>query len=199
MSQFDLPDLPYAHDALAPHMSRETLEFHHDKHHQAYVDKANDLVKGTDLEGKSLEDVVKGAHGVDQALFNNAAQHYNHLHFWQWMRPDGGGDLPSALSDMIEDAFGGLDSFKEKFVEAGTGQFGSGWVWLAWKNEEAEIMSTPNGENPLVHNAVPLLGCDVWEHAYYIDYRNGRANYLKAFLDHLVNWDHVAECYRSAV
>lgn len=198
MSQFTLSDLPYAYDALEPHMSRETLEFHHDKHHQAYVDKTNDLIAGTDLEGKSLEDVVKGAHGVDHALFNNAAQHYNHHHYWQWMSPEGGGDLPKLLSSLVENSFGDLDVFKEKFIRAGTGQFGSGWVWLVWKDGEAKIMATPNGENPLVHDAAPLLGCDVWEHAYYIDYRNGRADYLRDFLNDLVNWDYVAECYRSA-
>ncbi|MEZ5933548.1 MAG: superoxide dismutase [Alphaproteobacteria bacterium] len=193
MSQFTLPDLPYAHDALEPHMSRETLEYHHDKHHKAYIDKANDLVKGTDLEGKSLEEVVKGAFDVDQGLFNNVAQHYNHTHFWQWMRPGGGGKPGSDVAQMLDEQFGGFDDFKKTFVDKGTGQFGSGWVWLAWKDGKAEIMGTPNGENPLVHGAVPLLGCDVWEHAYYIDYRNGRGDYLKAFLDHLVNWDYVAE------
>ena len=197
MRQFTLPDLPYAYDALEPHMSKETLEFHHDKHHKAYVEKANDLIEGTDLAGKSLEDVVKGSHGKNQALFNNAAQHYNHLHFWQWMKPDGGGEMPSVLSQAIEDAFGGFDDFRGKFVDAGTGQFGSGWVWLALKGRGLEIMGTPNGENPLVHGGVPVLGCDVWEHSYYIDYRNARADYIQAFLDHLVNWEYVAECYKA--
>jgi Fe-Mn family superoxide dismutase len=197
LSPFTLPDLPYAHDALEPHMSKETLEFHHDKHHKTYVDKANDLISGTDLEGKDLEDVVRDSHKTDQALFNNAAQHYNHTHFWQWMKPNGGGDVPKALEQAIEDVFGDLDGFKEKFIEAGTGQFGSGWVWLAMTHKGLDIMATPNGENPLVHGSVPLLGCDVWEHSYYIDYRNGRADYLKAFLNHLVNWDYVAECYKA--
>lgn len=178
-------------------MSKETLEYHHDKHHNAYVDKANNLISGTDLEGNSLEDVGRDSFKTDQALFDNAAQHYNHLNFWQWMKPGGGGDIPSDLKQAIDDGFDGLDDFKEKFVAAGTGQFGSGWVWLAMTDKGLDIMATPNGENPLVHGGVPLLGCDVWEHSYYIDYRNAHADYLKAFLDHLVNWDHVFECYEA--
>jgi Fe-Mn family superoxide dismutase len=179
-------------------MSKETLEYHHDKHHKTYVDKANDLIKGTDLEGKSLEEVVKGSYETNQGLFNNVAQHYNHSHFWRWMTPEGGGTPSSALASAFEDAFGGLDEFKQKFVEAGAGQFGSGWVWLALKGNQLDIMATPNGENPLVHGGVPLLGCDVWEHSYYIDYRNARPDYLKAFLDKLVDWDYVAECYKAS-
>lgn len=197
MAQFSLPDLPYAYDALAPHMSAETLEFHHDKHHKTYVDKANDLVSGTDLEGKSLEEVVKGAYQSNQALFNNAAQHFNHLHFWQWMTPNGGGNPPEAIGSAIDNSFGSFDQFKEKFVETGAGQFGSGWVWLAWRNDGLELMGTPNGENPLVHDGIPLLGCDVWEHSYYIDYRNSRPDYLKAFINNLVNWEHVKEQFAA--
>ncbi|NJO36443.1 MAG: superoxide dismutase [Rhizobiales bacterium] len=197
MAQFSLPELPYAYDALAPHMSAETLEYHHDKHHKTYVDKANDLVSGTDLEGKSLEEVVKGAHQNHQALFNNAAQHFNHLHFWQWMTPNGGGRPPEAIGSALDTSFGSFDRFKEKFVETGAGQFGSGWVWLAWRNDGLEVMGTPNGENPLVHGGIPLLGCDVWEHSYYIDYRNRRPDYLKAFIEHLVNWEHVKEQFAA--
>jgi Fe-Mn family superoxide dismutase len=199
LMSFSLPDLPYAYDALAPYMSRETLEFHHDKHHKAYVDKANELLEKSPLKGKSLEEVVKGSHGNDAPLFNNAAQHFNHLHFWKWMKPNGGGDkLPGELKNRLESDLGPLEKLKKNFVEAGVGQFGSGWVWLAVKDGKILIMKTPNGENPLIHGAIPILGCDVWEHSYYIDYRNRRPDYLKAFLDHLVNWDHVAELLTTA-
>jgi Fe-Mn family superoxide dismutase len=196
---FELPDLPYAYDSLAPYMSAETLEYHHDKHHQAYVDNGNKLLEGSGLEGKSLEDVVTGSHGSNAGLFNNAAQHYNHVHFWKWMKGDGGGtDLPGALEAKIKDDLGGYDAFKKAFIEAGTTQFGSGWCWLALKNGKLEVVKTPNGENPLVHGATPLLGCDVWEHSYYIDYRNARPKYLEAFVDNLINWDYVAELFEAA-
>jgi len=196
---FKLPDLPYAHDALGPVMSAETLEFHHDKHHQAYVDNGNKLLDDSDLKGKSLEDIVKGSHGSNAGLFNNAAQHYNHLHFWQWMKPNGGGDkLPGSLAAKIDEDLGGYGAFKEAFVQAGLTQFGSGWCWLALKNGKLEVTKTPNGENPLVHGATPLLGCDVWEHSYYIDYRNARPKYLEAFVDSLINWEYVAELYEAA-
>ncbi len=199
-SVFELPALPYAYEALSPYMSAETLEYHHDKHHQAYVTKVNELIKGTPFEGQSIEDIVKGSFGKNQALFNNAGQHYNHIHFWQWMKKNGGGDkLPGRLSSAINDAFGSLAKFKEDFTNAGVTQFGSGWCWLAVKNGKLEVMKTPNGENPLVHGASPILGCDVWEHSYYIDYRNRRPDYLKAFVDNLVNWEHVDEMYGQAV
>ncbi len=193
-----LPDLPYAHDALNPYMSTETLEFHHDKHHNAYVTKANELLEGNDLQGKSIEEIVRGSHSVNNALFNNAAQHYNHLHFWQWMKPGGGGSIPSALENQIKQDLGSTDSFRSAFVAAGMGQFGSGWCWLVMKGGRLDIMATPNGENPLVHDATPLLGCDVWEHSYYIDHRNNRKAYLEAFLDNLVNWEYVSELYDGA-
>lgn len=194
-----LPDLPYSYDALAPHMSAETLKFHHDKHHQAYVDTGNALLEESDLKGKSLEEIVKGSHGTHAGLFNNAAQHYNHLHFWKWMKPGGGGDqLPGALAKRIDSDIGGFAKFREAFIDAGKTQFGSGWCWLALKDGKLEIMKTPNGENPLVHGATPLLGCDVWEHSYYIDYRNARPKYLEAFVDNLVNWDYVAELFEAA-
>ena len=189
---FTLPNLPYAYDALAPHMSKETLEYHHDKHHQAYVTNGNNAIKGTEFEGKSLEEIVKGSFGKNPAVFNNAGQHYNHIHFWNWMKPNGGGSkLPGRLEKKINEDLGGLEKFKTDFAAAGVGQFGSGWCWLAVKNGKLEISKTPNGENPLVHGATPILGCDVWEHSYYIDYRNRRPDYLKAFLDHLVNWEYV--------
>ena len=196
---FELPPLPYPYDALQPYMSKETLEFHHDKHHQAYVTTGNNLMKGTEFEGKSVEEVVKGSYGKNQPLFNNAGQHYNHIHFWHWMKPNGGGTkMPGAVEKAIVDGVGSLDKFKEDFVQAGVSQFGSGWAWLAVKNGKVEIMKTPNGENPLVHGAKPILGVDVWEHSYYIDYRNRRPDYLKAFLDHLVNWEHVEKMLGEA-
>jgi Fe-Mn family superoxide dismutase len=196
---FSLPDLPYPHDALAPYMSKETLEYHHDKHHLAYVNNANNLIKGTEWEGKSLEEVVKGSFGKNQGLFNNAAQDYNHNHFWKWMKPKGGGDkLPGKLEKAITSDLGGLAKMKEDFIQAGTTQFGSGWAWLAVKDGKIVVMKTLNGENPLIHGGKPILGVDVWEHSYYIDYRNRRPDYLKAFMDHLVNWDYVAELYEAA-
>jgi superoxide dismutase, Fe-Mn family len=195
----ELPALPYAYDALAPYMSKETLEYHHDKHHQAYVTTGNNLLKGNDLENKSLEEIVKGSFNKNAPLFNNAAQHYNHLHFWKWMKPGGGGDkIPGALQKKIESDLGGVAKMREDFSAAGMGQFGSGWAWIAVKDGKLAIMKTPNGENPLVHGATPILGCDVWEHSYYIDYRNRRADYLKAFLDSLVNWDYVDELFQKA-
>lgn len=196
---FTLPDLPYAYDALGPHMSAETLEFHHDKHHQAYVTNGNKLLEGSGLEGKSLEDIVKESFGKNQALFNNAGQHYNHIHFWKWMKPNGGGrSLPAKLQAAVDSDLGGFDKFREDFLAAGAGQFGSGWAWLTWKDGKLEVTKTPNGENPLVHGGVPLLGVDVWEHSYYIDYRNARPKYLETWFDNLVNWDYVAELFEAA-
>jgi Fe-Mn family superoxide dismutase len=192
---FTLPDLPYAYDALQPYMSKETPEFHHDKHHAAYVNTGNNLLKGSELEGKSVEEVVKGSFGKNQPLFNNAGQHYNHIHFWQWMKPNGGGAIPGGLERKIKEDLGGTDKFKEDFIQAGVTQFGSGWCWLAVKDGKLAVMKTPNGENPLVHGATPILGCDVWEHSYYIDYRNRRPDYLKAFIENLVNWEHVEKMY----
>jgi Fe-Mn family superoxide dismutase len=196
---FSLPDLPYAHDALAPYMSRETLEYHHDKHHKAYVDNGNKLLAESGLDGKPLEEIVKASHGKNPGLFNNAGQHYNHIHFWKWMKPGGGGDkIPGELEKKIVSDLGSVAKMKEDFTQAGVTQFGSGWCWLAVKDGKIAVMKTPNGESPLVQGAAPILGCDVWEHSYYIDYRNRRPDYLKAFLDHLVNWEHVAEMYAAA-
>ena len=196
---FSLPDLPYAYDALQPYMSAETLEYHHDKHHNTYVTTGNKLLEGSEFEGKTLEEIVKGSHGVNQALFNNAGQHFNHLHFWNWMKPNGGGAIPGALEKKITEDLGGVDKMKEDFIQAGVTQFGSGWAWIAVKNGKLEIMKTPNGESPLVHGAKPILGVDVWEHSYYIDYRNRRPDYLKAFIDNLVNWEYVEKLYSEAV
>ncbi len=196
---FELPSLPYAYDALQPHMSKETLEYHHDKHHQAYVTNANNLIKGTGLEGKSLEDVVRQSYSKNAGLFNNVGQHYNHTHFWKWMKKGGGGKkLPGGLAKAIDADLGGFDKFRADFVQAGVTQFGSGWCWLSVRDGKLAISKTPNGENPLVHGGVPILGCDVWEHSYYIDYRNGRQKYLEAFVDSLVAWDYVLELYEKA-
>ena len=198
MSEFNLPELPYAPDALEPFMSRETLEFHHGKHHRGYVDNTNRLLKDSGLAGQSLEEIVVKAYGKDDDLFNNAAQHYNHTLFWKWMRPQGGGDLPGELRDALVSSFGSLDNFKQEFQKAGAGQFGSGWVWLASQDGEFKVLATPNGENPLIHGGRPLLGCDVWEHSYYLDHRNDRNGYLEAFLADLVNWDYVAELWAES-
>ena len=195
---FTLPDLPYSHDALQPFMSKETLEFHHDKHHQAYVTNGNNLLKGTEWEDKPLEEVVTGSFGKNQGLFNNAGQHYNHMHFWKWMKPHGGGKPSGAVEKALTDGFGSLEAAHKAFIDAGTTQFGSGWAWFAVKDGKVVAMKTPNGENPLVHGAKPILGVDVWEHSYYIDYRNRRPDYLKAFLESLVNWDYVDELYQAA-
>jgi Fe-Mn family superoxide dismutase len=196
---FQLPELPYSYDALQPYMSAETLQYHHDKHHLAYVETGNKLLQGSGLEGKSLEDIVKESYGKNQPLFNNAGQHYNHIHFWKWMKKDGGGTkLPGALQAKIDSDLGGYDKFREALIEAGKGQFGSGWAWLCVKNGKLEVTKTPNGENPLVHGGQPILGVDVWEHSYYIDYRNARPKYLEAFVDHLINWDYVEELFQKA-
>jgi Fe-Mn family superoxide dismutase len=180
-------------------MSKETLEFHHDKHHQAYVTNGNNLLKGTEWENKPLEEVVKGSFGKNAGLFNNAGQHYNHIHFWKWMKPGGGGDkIPGALKAKIDSDLGGVAKAKEDFIQAGVTQFGSGWCWISVKNGKLEISKTANGENPLVHGGKPILGCDVWEHSYYIDHRNARPAYLKSFWENLINWEHVEEMFQAA-
>lgn len=195
---FTLPDLPYAYDALAPVMSAETLEFHHDKHHNAYVTAGNGMIEGTPYADMSLEDVVVKSHGDNPGLFNQAGQHFNHIHFWQWMKPNGGGSIPGNLEAKIKEDLGSVDALRDAFIKAGMTQFGSGWCWLAMKGGKLEVMKTPNGENPLIHGAVPLLGCDVWEHSYYIDFRNARPKYLEAFFDSLVNWEYVTELFEAA-
>ncbi len=196
---FQLPELPYAYDALQPYMSAETLQYHHDKHHLAYVDNLNKLLPGSGFEGESLENIVKASFGKNAGVFNNAGQDYNHIHFWKWMKKDGGGKkLPSALQARIDSDLGGYDKFRTDFIAAGVGQFGSGWAWLTVKNGKLEVTKTPNGENPLVHGGTPILGVDVWEHSYYIDYRNARAKYLEAFVDHLINWEYVEELLHKA-
>lgn len=191
---FELPSLPYANDALAPYMSAETLDFHHGKHHQTYVTNLNNLLKDNDLQSASLEDiVVKSSKDTSMiGIFNNAGQHWNHILFWQCMKPNGGGSIPSELEARLNSDFGSIEQFKEAFIQAGTTQFGSGWAWLAIDNGKLVVTKSANASNPLVDGMKPILGCDVWEHSYYIDYRNKRPDYLKAFLDSLVNWEFVA-------
>ena len=191
---FELPSLPYANDALAPYMSSETLDFHHGKHHQTYVTNLNNLVKDSDMQDATLEDIiVKSSKDSSMVgIFNNAGQHWNHILFWQCMKPNGGGAIPSELESRINSDFGSVDQFKEAFIQAGTTQFGSGWAWLAINNGKLVVTKSANASSPLVDGMKPILGCDVWEHSYYIDYRNKRPDYLKAFLDNLVNWEFVS-------
>ena len=190
---FELPSLPYEKDALAPYMSSETLDFHHGKHHQTYVTNLNNLVKDSDMQDASLEDiVVKSSKDSSMAgIFNNAGQHWNHILFWQCMKPNGGGAMPSELENRINSDFGSVDQFKEAFVQAGTTQFGSGWAWLAIDNGKLVVTKSANASNPLVEGMKPILGCDVWEHSYYIDYRNRRPEYLDKFIESLINWEFV--------
>lgn len=194
---FELPDLPYAHDALSEFgMSKETLEFHHDLHHKAYVDNGNKLIEGTEWANKSLEDIIVGTYQAgsvaQNGIFNNASQHWNHVQFWEMMGP-GGNNMPSELSSALNENFGSVDKFKEDFCAAGAGQFGAGWCWLVKdKDGSLKITKTENGVNPLCFGQIALLGCDVWEHSYYIDFRNKRPAYLTNFLDKLVNWENVS-------
>ena len=189
-----LPALPYGLDALEPHISRSTLEFHHGKHHAAYVTNLNNLVAGTDLEGKSLDETILAVSGdaSKAGVFNNAAQVWNHTFYWQGMKPGGGGAPTGALAARIDADFGGFDAFKEQFKTAGATQFGSGWAWLVLDNGALKITKTGNADLPLAHGQKALLTMDVWEHAYYLDYQNRRPEYISTFLDKLVNWDFVA-------
>ena len=194
---FSLPDLPYSHDALAAGgMSRETLEYHHDLHHKAYVDNGNKLLEGSGLEGKALAETVvmtwqKDA-SVQSGLFNNASQHWNHTQFWQMMGPKNR-SMPSELEKALIENFGSIEKFKQDFATAGATQFGSGWCWLVkLQDGSLKVTKTENGVNPLCYKQTALLGCDVWEHSYYIDFRNKRPAYLTNFLDNLVDWENVA-------
>ncbi len=196
---FSLPDLPYPHDALQPYLSKETLEFHHDKHHATYVTNANTLLADSGLDGKSLETIVAETHGKNVPLFNNAAQHYNHSEYWKSMKPNGGGKVPGDLEKALVDSFGSVEKAKAELVQAGMTQFGSGWAWLAVTDGKIVVLKTGNADNPLAQGAKPILTVDVWEHTYYVDYRNRRPDYLKAFVDNLVSWDYVAERYAAAV
>ncbi|MDY6953062.1 MAG: superoxide dismutase [Thermodesulfobacteriota bacterium] len=188
-----LPSLPYDMDALAPHINKETLEFHYGKHHNAYVVNGNKLLEGTDLADKDLESVIKAA--ADDAslggLFNNAAQVWNHSFYWNCMKPGGGGAPSGPIADKITSDFGTYETFVEQFKNAGATQFGSGWAWLILKDGRLEIMKTSNADTPIARGLKPLLTVDVWEHAYYLDYQNRRPDYLNAFVEHLINWDFV--------
>lgn len=191
---FELPALPYADDALAPHMSAETLAFHYGKHHQTYVNNLNKLIEGSEFEGQPLEHIVKHAAG---GIFNNAAQVWNHSFFWECLSPKGGATPTGDLADAINSVFGSFESFQKEFTQAAATLFGSGWAWLA-KNEvgDLEILTTSNADNPLMQGKTPLLTCDVWEHAYYIDVRNARPKYIENFWQ-LVNWSFVAKNYET--
>ena len=190
MTQHTLPDLPYPENALEPHISAETLKFHHGKHHATYVEKLNGLIKETEFESASLEDIIKNASG---GIFNNGAQVWNHTFYWNCLSPNGGGAPTAELAAAIDAAFNSLDEFKASFSESAVNNFGSGWTWLV-KNPDGtlEIVNTSNAANPMTDGKQPLLTCDVWEHAYYIDYRNARPGYIEAFWN-LVNWDFVAQ------
>lgn len=194
-----LADLPYALDALAPFMSAESLEFHHGKHHSAYVAKLNELLDGHAWSDLPLTDLIDRAHVTpgSEAIFNNAAQHWNHTQFWNGMRPQGGGAIPGELEKALIASFGSVEAFRTDFVKEGLAQFGSGWVWLVRTDERLEITKTSNADNPLTTGKHPLIGCDVWEHAYYIDYRNRRLGFLNAYLDHLVDWETAARLYAA--
>lgn len=187
---FEVAPLPYAKDALEPVMSRETFDFHYEKHHKAYMAKLKSLIEGTPEAQKTLEDVIKSSSG---AVFNNAAQVFNHTFFWSSLKPKGGGAPSGEIAGLIDRDFGGWDKFRQAWINAGVGRFGSGWVWLVSASGTLKIVDTPNAETPLTTAAKPLLTADVWEHAYYIDYRNARQAFLEAFCDKLINWDFVVE------
>ena len=190
---FELPPLPYSLDALAPTMSQETLEYHYGKHHQTYVTNLNNLIADTDMADKSLEEIILAAE--PGPLFNNSAQVWNHTFFWNSLTPSGGGEPTGAIGDAIGEAFGSYDEFRTQFAAAATGQFGSGWAWLVKTDSGLEITKTANADLPLKHGQTALLTLDVWEHAYYIDYRNARPKYIDAFLDDLLNWEFAAANY----
>jgi Fe-Mn family superoxide dismutase len=198
---YEVPPLPYAYDALAPTIDQETMELHHDKHHQAYVDKANGALEGTEWADKPIEEVIANLSDLPSdkqgPVRNNGGGHLNHTLFWESMSPDGGGDPDGELGEAIAAKFGSFDDFKEQFEAAGVGQFGSGWAWLVLDGGELAITSTANQDNPITDGKTPLVGNDVWEHAYYITYRNKRPAYLKAWWD-VVDWDKVAERYAAA-
>lgn len=198
---FTLSPLPYAYDALEPHIDTLTMQIHHGKHHQAYVDNLNKAIAGSDNENKSLEDLVKNAGKISPAVRNNGGGHWNHSFFWASLKPGAGGAPTGKIAEAINAAFGSLDTFKEKFNSAGLTRFGSGWAWLIVRDGKLEVSSTPNQDNPLMDVAevkgTPLLGADVWEHAYYLKYQNKRGDYLAAFWN-LVNWAKVAERFEAA-
>ena len=190
---FELPKLDYSNKALSPIMSEETLDLHHGKHHQTYIDKLNGFIKDTDMAEMSLEEIISKS-STDKSMigiFNNASQHWNHNLFWKCMKPNGGGSIPPNLEKRLISDFGSIEEFKNKFKEAGVNQFGSGWCWLSIDNGKLVVSKTANAANPLIENMKPILGCDVWEHSYYIDYRNKRPEYLDKFINNLINWEYV--------
>ncbi len=191
--KLELPELPYAADALEPHISARTMSFHHGKHHNTYVNKGNELLAEAGVDAESLEELVRICSQKGGPLFNNVAQHYNHDFFWKSMKPDGGGKPSGAIAERIEQDLGGYDQFREQFINNGTTQFGSGWVWLVADGGKLKIEKTANANTPLTDGATPLLVCDVWEHAYYLDYQNRRPDFLAAFVDNLINWDFANE------
>ena len=198
---FSVPDLPYSYDALEPHIDEATMRVHHDKHHQAYVDKANDALAGTEWADRDVEDVLQNLSSLPAdkqgPVRNNAGGHYNHSLFWQMLSPDGGGEPDGDLGGAIAEKFGSFDSFKDEFKAAGIGQFGSGWAWLVHDGSGLAVAKTPNQDSPISDGQTPLLGCDVWEHAYYLKYQNKRPDYIDAFWS-VVNWDYVAERFSAA-
>ncbi len=199
---FKLPDLPYAYDALEPHIDAKTMEIHHTKHHQTYIDKANDALKGHPMADRPVEEVLRNIDSLNedirQAVINNAGGHANHSLFWEVLSPDGGGEPKEAVAEAINKSFGSFETFKEKFANAATTRFGSGWAWLVVnKNGDLEVISTANQDSPLMKGLVPILGLDVWEHAYYLNYQNRRPDYVKAFWN-VVNWDKVEENFKNA-
>lgn len=194
MIKLELPELPYSKDALQPYMSAETLELHHDKHHQAYVTNGNKFIEEQNLSESSINEIVINSYKSNNApVFNNVSQHINHIHFWDIMSNNPEGKIPGELESKITNDFGSVDQMKNDFINAGITQFGSGWCWLVLNNGKLEVTKTPNAENPIVHGHIPLLGCDVWEHSYYVDFKNRRPDYLKSFIDNLVNWEKVNE------
>ncbi|AOM82624.1 superoxide dismutase [Salisediminibacterium beveridgei] len=199
---FTLPELPYAHDALEPHIDEETMKIHHGKHHNTYVTKLNDAIAGhSDLEAKSIEDLVKNLNSLPDAVKgpvrNNGGGHLNHTMFWTLMSPNGGGAPTGDVASDIEETFGSFDKFKEEFKNAALTRFGSGWAWLVVNNGKLEVTSTPNQDNPITDGKTPILGVDVWEHAYYLKYQNKRPDYVDAFFN-VIDWDRVNELYKAA-
>ena len=198
---YEVPALPYDYGALEPHIDEATMRVHHDKHHQAYVDKVNAALEGTEWEGKPIEEVLRDLSSLPAdkrtAVRNNGGGHYNHSLFWEWLSPDGGGEPDGELREAIDSAFGSFEEFKTKFKEAGVNQFGSGWAWLVHDGSAVAVTSSPNQDNPISEGSTPLLGADVWEHAYYLKYQNKRPDYLDAFWN-VVNWPKVAELYAAA-
>ena len=191
--KFKLPELDYSKSALAPIMSEETLDLHHGKHHQTYITNLNKFIEGSDMSQMTLEEIIihSSKDKLKSGVFNNASQHWNHMLFWKCMKPGGGGSMPKKLNDRIVSDFGSVEEFKKQFIQAGVTQFGSGWCWLSIDNGKLVVSKTPNAENTLARNMKPILGCDLWEHSYYVDYKNRRPEYLENFYEKLINWEFV--------